>query len=45
MQGESAKIRELDDVEDSRGLIDNEMQNRRKWRLVVAKEDKKEEMD
>ena len=40
-----AKIRELDDVEDRRGLIDSEMQNRSQWRLVVATEDKKEEMD
>ena len=39
------KIRELDDVEDRRGLIASEMQERRKWRLVVANEDKKEEMD
>ena len=39
-----AKIRELDDMEDSRGLRANE-QERRKWRLVVAKEVKKEEMD
>ena len=37
--------RELDDLEDSRGLIASEMQERRKWRLVVANEDKKEEMD
>ena len=40
-----AKIRELDDVEDSRGILVSEMQERRKWRLVVEKEDKKEEMD
>ena len=40
-----AKIRELDDVEDSRRLIASEMRERRKWRLVVANEDKKEEMD
>ena len=36
-----AKIRELDDVEDRRGLIDSEMEDRRQWRLVVATEDKK----
>ena len=40
-----AKIRELGDVEDKRGLIESEVQNRRQWRLVVAAEDKKEEMD
>ena len=40
-----AKIRELDDVEDSRGLTAAEVQQRRKWRFVVANKDKKEEMD
>ena len=40
-----ANTRELDDLEDSRGLIASEIQERRKWRLVVANEDKKEEMD
>ena len=46
VRGEAlAKIREMDDVEDRRGLIDCEMQDRRQWRLVVAVEDKKEEMD
>ena len=46
VRGEAlAKIRELDDVEDMRGLKDSEMQDRRQWRLVVAAEDKKEEMD
>ena len=37
-----AKIRELDDVEDSRGLTAGEVQQRRKWRFVVANEDKKD---
>ena len=46
VRGEAlAKIIELDDVEDRRGLIDNEMQDQRQWRLVVATEDKKEEKD
>ena len=46
VRGEAlAKIREMDDVEDRRGLIDSERQDRRQWRLVVAAEDKKEEMD
>ena len=40
-----AKIKELDDVEDSRGLTAGEVQQRRKWRFVVATEDRKEEMD
>ena len=42
VRGEAlAKIREMDDVEDRRGLIDSEKQNRRQWRLVVAAKDKK----
>ena len=46
MRGEAlAKIREMDDVEDRGGLTDSERQDRRQWRLVVAAEDKKEEMD
>ena len=46
VRGEAlAKIREFDDVEDRRGLIESKVQNRRQWRLVVAAEDKKEEMD
>ena len=35
----------MDDVEDRGGLTDSERQDRRQWRLVVAAEDKKEEMD
>ena len=46
VRGEAlAKIREMDDTEDRGGLIDSERQDRRQWRLVVAAEDKKEEMD
>ena len=40
-----AKIRELDDKEDNRGVLAEEVQDRKKWRLIVAEEDRKEEMD
>ncbi|XP_078429384.1 uncharacterized protein LOC144701450 [Wolffia australiana] len=39
------RIRELDEVEDGRTVMGAELQERKKWRCVVAEEDRKEEMN